>query len=481
MKMTAKAVLRLDIRNALARPKGSEDKQLGISPRQGVSQAQLDSIAPALETAIEEIKTQRRFSAKQLAKLRSRGEDLDLGFLDQPRLWLADNKALSQLKHKANQLARMADMFIVAGIGGSSLGARVLFQALTHPYHNELPRRKRKNRPKVYFEADSLDNDALAGLLNLLPKRKPANLSEAFTINVISKSGRTLETAAVFRILAQRARQVYGPDYARYIVATTGCSSSSALRQIAEAERMATFEVPDMVGGRYSVFTAVGLLPAAVMGIDVEQLLAGAADMTRKCLSRKINLNSNPAARYAALHHLLYRKGKTVRVMSVWSKALENLGYWYDQLLAESLGKDGRGPTPVTSVNTRDLHSRGQQHQQGTYDKVITNVFLRKPLREELTLPATKDRSDGLDKLVGKNLHRLLVAALNGTNQAYRFDDRPTIDITLASLTPYALGGLMQMLMIATVIEGKLLGVNPFGQPGVEAYKKLTKKNLGLS
>ncbi|NIA07272.1 MAG: glucose-6-phosphate isomerase [Actinobacteria bacterium] len=477
--MTAKTALRLDIRNALARPKDSKDKQLGIAPQHGVSQAQLESIAPALETAIEEIKTQRRFSAKQLAEFRIRGEDLDLGFLDQPRLWLADSKTLAQLKHKANQLARMAEIFIVAGIGGSSLGARVLFQALTHPYHNELPRRQRKNRPRVYFEADSVDNDALTGLLDLLPKRKPANLSEAFTINVISKSGRTLETAAVFRILAQRARQVYGPDYTNYIVATTGSSSASALRKIAEAEEIASFEVPDMVGGRYSVFTAVGLLPAAVMGIDIEQLLAGAADMTRKCLSRTVN--SNPAARYAAVHHLLYRKGKTIRVMSVWAKALEHLGYWYDQLLAESLGKDGRGPTPVTSVNTRDLHSRGQQHQQGTYDKAITNVFLRKPLREELVLPATKDHSDGLDKLVGKNLHHLLVAALNGTNQAYRFDDRPTIDIMLAGLTPYALGGLMQMLMIATVIEGKLLGVNPFGQPGVEAYKKLTKKNLGLS
>ena len=478
-KMTAKAALRLDIRNALARSKDSQDNHFGISPQQGVSQAQLESIAPALETAIQEIKTQRRFSARHLAEFRSRGEDLDLGFLDQPRLWLANSKALSQLKNKAEKLARMADIFIVAGIGGSSLGARVLFQGLTHPYHNELPRPKRNSRPRIYFEADSVDNDALAGLLSLLPKRKPANVKEAFSINVISKSGRTLETAAVFRILAQRSRQVYGKDYAKYIVATTGAGPSSALRQIAEAEGMATFEVPDIVGGRYSVFTAVGLLPAAVMGIDVEQLLAGAADMTRKCLSRKIT--SNPAAQYAAVHHLLYRRGKTIRVMSVWSKALENLGYWYDQLLAESLGKDGRGPTPLTSVNTRDLHSRGQQHQQGTRDKVITNVFTRSPMQESLSLPATGDQSDGLAKLVGKDLHRLLTAALKGTNQAYRLDDRPTIDIMIPSLTPYALGGLMQMLMIATVIEGKLLGVNPFGQPGVEAYKKLTKKNLGLS
>ncbi len=475
--MPTKATLRLDISNTLARPKDSKDKKLGISPRHGISRAQLDSIKPALETAVEQIKIQRRFTAEQLAKLRDRGEDLDLGFLDQPKCWLDNGRALAKLKRQADQLARLADKFIVAGIGGSSLGARTLFQALAHPYHNELPRRARRNRPRIYFEADSVDNDSLAGLLDLLPKRKPANVSQAFAINVISKSGRTLETAAVFRILAQRARQIYGANYAKYIVATTG-GSSSALRQIAEAQGMPTLEVPDAVGGRYSVFTAVGLLPAAVAGIDIDQLLAGAADMTRKCLSK--SLKNNPAAQYAAIHHLLYRKGKTVRVMSVWSKALENLGFWYDQLLAESLGKKGRGPTPITSVNTRDLHSRGQQHQQGSRDKVITNIVLKNPTRPQLTLPSVKNSPDGLQKLAGAGLHQLLTAALKGTNLAYRQDDRPCIDLILPSLSPYSLGALMQMLMIATVIEGNLLGVNPFGQPGVEAYKKLTKKNLGL-
>ena len=475
--MASKTILRLDISNALARAKDSKSKQLGISPRHGISRAQIDTIKPALETAVQQIKLQQRFTAKQLAKLRARGEDLDLGFIDQPKSWLADSQALGQLKSKADQLARLADRFIVAGIGGSSLGARTLFQALAHPYHNELSRRARKNRPRVYFEADSVDNDSVAALLDLLGKRKPTDLSQAFAINVISKSGRTLETAAIFRILAQRARKVYGADYAKYIVATTG-GASSALRQIAEAEGMATLEVPNAVGGRYSVFTAVGLLPAAVAGIDIEQLLAGAADMSRKCLSK--SLRNNPAAQYAAVHHLLYRKGKTVRVMSVWSKALENLGYWYDQLLAESLGKNGRGPTPITSVNTRDLHSRGQQHQQGTRDKVITNIVLKNPNRAPVILPSEKASPDGLEKLAGEGLHRLLGAALKGTNLAYRQDDRPSIDLVLPSLSPYNLGALMQMLMIATVIEGNLLGVNPFGQPGVEAYKKLTKKNLGL-
>ena len=322
-KMANEAILRVKITNILARAKQSTDTQLGISAQHGISRAQLDAIKPALETAVDQIKVQRGFSAKQLDKLRERGEDLDLGFLDQPKQWLGDTQALSKLKREANKLARLADKFIVAGIGGSSLGARTLFQALAHPYHNELSRRARKNRPRIYFEADSVDNDALAGLLDLLPKRKPADVSEAFAMNVISKSGRTLETAAVFRILAKRARQVYGANYAKYIVATTG-GSSSALRQIAEAEGMVTLEVPDDVGGRYSVFTAVGLLPAAVVGIDIDQLLAGAAYMTRKCLSKSIK--NNPAAQYAATHHLLYRKGKNVRVMSVWSKALENLG-----------------------------------------------------------------------------------------------------------------------------------------------------------
>ena len=214
------------------------------------------------------------------------------------------------------------------------------------------------------------------------------------------------------------------------------------------------------------------------MGIDIEQLLSGAADMTRKCLSK--SLKSNPAAQYAAVQHLFYRKGKKTRVMSVWSKALENLGYWYDQLLAESLGKKERGPTPITSVNTRDLHSRGQQHQQGIRDKVITNIVIKDPSREAVVLPSDKNSPDGLEKLAGAGLNQLLTAAIKGTNLAYRQDDRPSIDIVLPSLSPYCLGGLMQMLMIATVIEGNLLGVNPFGQPGVEAYKILTKKNLRL-
>ncbi len=476
--MSTSKSLHLDIRNTLARPTGSKTPKLGISARHGVAKKELAAMIPALETAIDEIRLQRHFTERQVAQMRARGEDLDLGFLDQPAHWLKKDHALAALKRKANSLARLADLFIVAGIGGSSLGSRTLFQALAHPYHNELPRRPRKNRPRIYFEADSVDNDALSALLDLLPKRKPTGIEETFAVNVISKSGRTLETAAVFRILAKRARHVYGDDYGKYIVATTG-GASSGLRQIAEKAAMDTFEVPDTVGGRYSVFTAVGLLPAAVAGIDVAELLAGARDMTRKCLSR--NIKTNPAAQYAAAHHLLYRKGKNVRVMSVWSKALENLGYWYDQLLAESLGKKGRGPTPVTSVNTRDLHSRGQQHQQGTRDKVITNIVVKEPGRAQILLPADKANPDGLGRLAGAGLQKLLVAALAGTNQAYRQDERPTMDLVLPSLTPYSMGQLMQMLMIATVIEGKLMGINPFGQPGVEAYKKLTKKNLGLA
>lgn len=476
--MTTSRTLRLNIRNALARPKGSSNPKLGISARHGVAKKELAAMVPALETAIEEIRLQQQFSPKQTDELRARGEDLDLGFLNEPSFWLKNGHALEGIKRKANRLAHMVDMFIVAGIGGSSLGTRALFQALAHPYHNELPRRRRKNRPRIYFEADSVDNDSVAALLDLLPKREASSLQEAFAINVISKSGRTLETAAVFRILARRARRVYGADFAKYIVATTG-GASSALRQIAEAKGMDTFDVPDTVGGRYSVFTAVGLLPAAVAGIDIEELLAGARDMTRKCLSKSVK--NNPAAQYAAVHHLLYRKGKNIRVMSLWSKALENFGYWYDQLLAESLGKNGRGPTPVTSVNTRDLHSRGQQHQQGSRDKIITNIVIKNPSRGEILLPPEKKNPDGLEKLAGSALQKLLMAALDGTNQAYRQDDRPTIDLTMPALTPYSLGGLMQMLMIATVIEGKLMGTNPFGQPGVEAYKKFTKENLGLT
>jgi glucose-6-phosphate isomerase len=219
------------------------------------------------------------------------------------------------------------------------------------------------------------------------------------------------------------------------------------------------------------VLDPVGLFPAAVMGLDVVQVLEGAAAMNDRF--RTAGPGANPVLDYVAVSRLLeVRRGATIRVLSTWGKRLEAVGLWYDQLLAESLGKDCQGATPLTVVNTRDLHSRGQQHQQGRRDKLITNLIVEQFDRPMIAIEKSALDQDKLNELAGKTLPSILRAALQGTNQAYADDCRPTTDLKLSRLDEAALGQLFQMLMLATTVEGRLIGINPYGQPGVEAYKK---------
>jgi glucose-6-phosphate isomerase len=219
------------------------------------------------------------------------------------------------------------------------------------------------------------------------------------------------------------------------------------------------------------VLSAVGLLPAVVMGLDVVRLLEGAAAMNQRF--RTAPPGENPVLDYAGISWLMgARRGATIRVLSTWGKRLESVGLWYDQLLAESLGKNGQGATPLTVVNTRDLHSRGQQHQEGRRDKLITNLVVGQPDRPPVKIERSALDQDKLNELAGTTLPEVLAAALLGTNQAYAEDHRPTADIRLPRLDEAALGQLFQMLMLATVVEGRLAGINPYGQPGVEAYKR---------
>jgi glucose-6-phosphate isomerase len=231
------------------------------------------------------------------------------------------------------------------------------------------------------------------------------------------------------------------------------------------------FPVPDGVGGRFSILSAVGLLPAALLGLDIERLLAGAAAMNEHF--RTTPPEKNLVLQFVGVCHLLEVKcGSAVRILSTWGKRLESLGLWYDQLLAESLGKQERGALPLTVVNTRDLHSRGQQHQEGKRDKLITNLIVDHAGREPVAIGESELNQDGLNELAGKSLPDVLAAAIAGTNQAYRDDNRPTADLRLLQLNEESMGELFQLLMLATVVEGRLIGINPFGQPGVEAYKK---------
>jgi glucose-6-phosphate isomerase len=502
--------LRFDYHRSMARPAGRSDPAAGLTAEHGITEADLAGLAEPLDRAVRETVDERCLCSLRPAnveKRRGQGYDIDASFLDVPAALLDEHagrrpvipvptRLQAVLDVAAEVRARVAagevDAFVVLGIGGSYLGASALLNAFTHPFHNELPVDRRAGCPRIYFAGATLDPADHSALLDRLGTGR-------FILNVISKSGTTFETAAGYRVLRKALldRGVKADELSRFIIGVTGTGGSSVLQKLAAEphKEMRLLLMPEHVGGRFSVFTPVGLTAAAVGGLDVLSLLRGAAEMSERCLSP--DPTDNPAAQYAAAHVALYRKGCHIRVLSVWQKRFEALGWWYDQLCAESLGKRGLGPTPLTGVNTRDLHSRGQQHQQGLYNRAITNLVVE---RDEPTfyagtdnpcrLPATlelpgvpqdlveKEGLDGYRRLVGKGLDVFNKAARDGTNAAYRDDDRPTADIILPDAGERPIGGLMQMLMIATVLEGKLLGINPYGQPGVEAYKRNMMQRL---
>jgi len=430
-----------------------------IGAEQGLSSQALADLAPRLA----EVHT-------QISQRTGPGSEF-LGFLDLP---FQPAASLDAIQACADQIAESSDLHLVLGIGGSYLGARALFSALCHPYHNELPRERRQQRPRIYFEGNNMDSDALAGLLELLPPGRPQSLQERWSLNVISKSGGTLETAVAFRYLRQLAQAQYGHDASRYIVATTDASQGK-LKQLAQREGYTSFVIPDDVGGRYSILTPVGLLPAAVAGVNIRELIAGARDMAALCQQPGLE---NPAYLYASLQYLSTQAGRHISVMNIWDKALEFVGFWYDQLAAESLGKDGQGRVPLTGVCTRDLHARGQQLQAGARNTVITNLSVQQ-VQHELRIQTEADNVDGLNYLDGKPLHELLHKAFEGTGYAYAREQRPGINISLKERSAYGLGALFYLLEVATVAEGYLMGINPMDQPGVESYKNFMFGLLG--
>jgi glucose-6-phosphate isomerase len=408
---------------------------------------------------------------------------LDAGFIHLPEQLLVAKRTeksaslLARMKLAADRIRKLCDRVVLLGIGGSSMGTRALFGALCDPYHNELTRGERRRAPRLYFEGDNVDSDSFRSLVELLRAKctDPTRTATRYGIIVISKSGTTLETSAAFRILRRHAKEFYREHediYRQVVVAVTG--EGSQLWQITEQDGLPVenrFGMPGDVGGRYSIFTAVGLVPAAVLGINVTELLSGAADMTKRFFAEPPA--TNPVLRYAGVSYLAERKrGATIRALQGWSKKLEWVGYWYDQLLAESLGKHETGATPITAVGTRDLHSRGQQHQDGRRDKLITNLRVLRPRHESEAIGTSDQDLDDLDAVQTKTLHDCMNAAADGTTRAYFDAARPTADIVLPTVDEYSLGQLFQFFMLATVAEGLLVGVNPFGQPGVEAYKR---------
>jgi glucose-6-phosphate isomerase len=441
--------------------------ETAFAKQTGLTDADLKWLVPRQEAMRNEVLADGEMFGKGVPIPPER-DPLDAAFFELPEKFLGDDrKTLDSILATADRLAKDVDRVVVLGIGGSYMGARALMEGCCHPYHNELVRQRRGGRPRMYFEGNNVDNDAVQALLDLVEG------DDDWAIIVISKSGGTLETALAFRVFFEALKKSCKGDQEklrRRIVPITG--EKGRLRDLAQAIGCPTiFPIPDGVGGRFSILSAVGLLPAAVLGVDIVRLLEGAKAMNERF--RTAAPLDNPALAYASISRLMeVRRGATTRLLSTWGKSLEAVGLWYDQLLSESLGKNGQGATPITVVNTRDLHSRGQQHQEGRRDKLITNVIVEKTHRTPIAIEKSPLDQDKLNELAGKTYPDVLRAAFAGTNQAYMEDFRRVATIRLPVLDEGSLGQLLQMLMIATVAEGRLVGTNPYGQPGVEAYKK---------
>jgi glucose-6-phosphate isomerase len=439
---------------------------------------QLRDLQPRLMQVRSQIATERG-----LSQVPAELQPLDAGFIDLPQKTLdqfrrqVDASTLGHVLKLATNLRQAVDRVVILGVGGSYLGPRALFEALRSTYHNDLPTKDRPGIPRIYFEGNNFDNDALHELLDMLQLNcvDPQLREERWGAVVISKTGRSLETAAAFRAIRREMTEFYGhqsPHGKDLLVPITG--TKGKLRDLCLAQGLAEDQiltVPDDVGGRFSVFSPVGLLPAAVMGLDVRALLLGAASMTRCFLDEPFE--RNPVLQFAAVNYLMFAERKaSVRVLSIWSRKLEAVGLWYDHLLAESLGKHGQGQTPITAVQTRDLHVRGQQHQEGPRDKMINNLVVKTAHHPPIMVGMMDHNEDDLNCYNRKGLPDLMSAAHKGTAGALFDVGRPAADLVVPAINEHTVGQLLQLLMLATVVEGRLLGINPYGEPGLEAYKR---------
>ena len=420
------------------------------------------------EQALRGLTGQAAAAAKWLQQLRAGGkaEWLDLPY---------QREITERVVAAGEAIAQRCDTFVVLGIGGSALGAIALQIALHHPFYNQLGPEQRGHRPRIYV-LDNVDPDFVAGALDLLDLKHTV-------FNVVTKSGSTSETMAQLAIVRERLQSAVGSVAAEQIVATTDPSQGD-LRTLAEREGYRIFDIPPTVGGRFSVLSPVGLLPAAVSGVDVNALLAGAAEADRYC--RDDDLFDNPALLSAASLYLLDQQGKRITVMMPYSQRLCGVADWFRQLWAESLGKikmvDGTvrhiGLTPVTALGVTDQHSQVQLYMDGPSDKVI--IFLGVDRFDRtLKIPSTKLGLASLDYLGGHSLNELINAERLATTVALTANGRPNYTILLPEVNAFTVGQVLYTLEVQTALIGKLLGIDPFNQPGVEAGKAATYALMG--
>ena len=412
-----------------------------------VSQEEIDNFESTVNLAKE-----------TLINKRGAGADF-LGWLDLPVNY--DKEEFERIKKAAKKIQSDSEVLVVIGIGGSYLGAKACIEALSHSFYALLDKTKRPY-PHIVFCGNSISEKYLHDLEEALEGKD-------FSINIISKSGTTTEPPVAFRVLKKALIKKYGKEEARKRIYATTDRAKGALKKLTDEEGYESFVVPDDVGGRFSVLTAVGLLPIAVASIDIDKLMEGAAAARKSALEKPYK--ENPALLYAALRNIIHRKGKTVEILANYEPSLHYISEWWKQLYGESEGKDNKGIYPASVDLTTDLHSMGQFIQEGSRILYETVISIEEPLVNMLLEEEEKD-TDGMNYLAGKSIDFVNKSAMNGTILAHTDGGVPNLSIVLPKLNEEYLGELFYFFEFACGVSGYILAVNPFNQPGVESYKK---------
>ena len=397
--------------------------------------------------------------AKELLVSREGAGNDFLGWIDLPVDY--DKEEFDRNKKAAEKIKSDSEVLLVIGIGGSYLGARAAIEFLRHSFYNVVSREIRKT-PEIYFVGNSISSTYIRHLMDVIGERD-------FSINMISKSGTTTEPAIAFRVFKAMMEKKYGKEEAAKRIYATTDKAKGSLKNLATEEGYETFVVPDDVGGRFSVLTAVGLLPIAVSGADIDKLMEGAQAGRKAAL--EASFEDNDAVKYAAVRNILLRKGKAIEILANYEPSVHYVSEWWKQLYGESEGKDQKGIFPASVDLTTDLHSMGQFIQDGSRNMFETVINIEAS-REEIILEEEPVDLDGLNYLAGKNVDFVNKSAMNGTILAHTDGQVPNLMVTVPEVNEFYLGELFYFFEFACGVSGYLLGVNPFNQPGVESYKK---------
>ncbi len=410
------------------------------------------------EDELVQIKPYAELANEVLTKKTGAGNDF-LGWVSLPQEY--DREEFERIKKAAEKIKNDSEILIVIGIGGSYLGAKAAIEFLSHSFYNNLTKEKRKT-PEIYFAGTNMSSTYLKHLIELVGNRD-------FSVNVISKSGTTTEPAIAFRVFKKMLEDKYGKEEAGKRIYATTDKVKGALKTLSDTEGYETFTVPDNVGGRFSVLTAVGLLPIAAAGINIDELMAGARDAMNDYSGN--SFEENQTLQYAAIRNILHRKGKDMEILVNYEPRLHYFSEWWKQLFGESEGKDGKGLYPSSVDFSADLHSLGQYIQEGKRTMFETVVSIGKPECEYI-IESDRDNLDGLNFIAGKSLDYVNKKATEGVILAHIDGGVPNLTVDIPEVTPYHLGYAFYFFEKACGVSGYLLGVNPFDQPGVEAYKK---------